>query len=60
MGVLVAVFILFTGVSLIRSALDELLGKAPDPAIVKEIISRIRKYDGVLGVHDLIVHDYEA
>ena len=58
MGVLVAAFILFTGVSLIRSALDELLGKAPDPDIVKEIIARIRKYDGVLGVHDLIVHDY--
>ena len=58
MGVLVAAFILFTGISLIRSALDELLGKAPDPDIVKEIIARIRKYDGVLGVHDLIVHDY--
>ena len=54
MGVLVAAFILFTGISLIRSALDELLGKAPDPDIVKEIIARIRKYDGVLGVHDLI------
>ena len=58
MGVLVAAFILFTGISLIRSALDELLGKAPGPDIVKEIIARIRKYDGVLGVHDLIVHDY--
>lgn len=57
MGVLVAAFILFTGISLIRSALDELLGKAPDPDIVKEIIARIRKYDGVLGVHDLIVQD---
>lgn len=58
MGIVVAVFILFTGISLIRSALDELLGKAPEPQIVEELLRRIRQYEGVLGVHDLIVHDY--
>ena len=58
MGMIVAAFILYTGISLIRSALDDLLGKAPDPELVQEIYERIKKYDGVLGVHDMIVHDY--
>lgn len=58
MGVIVAAFILYTGINLIREALDELLGKAPDPQLVKQIYDRIRKYDGVLGIHDMIVHDY--
>ena len=58
MGVIVAGFILYTGISLIRNALDEILGKAPDPMLVSQIVERIRKYDGVLGIHDMIVHDY--
>lgn len=58
MGIIVAGFILYTGISLIRSALDDLLGKAPDPQLVDQIVDRIRKYDGVLGIHDMIVHDY--
>ena len=58
MGIIVAAFILYTGFSLVRSALDDLLGKAPDPQLVAQISERIRKYDGVLGIHDMIVHDY--
>ena len=58
MGIIVAGFILYTGISLIRSALDDLLGKAPDPELVEKISERIRRYEGVLGIHDMIVHDY--
>lgn len=58
MGIIVAGFILYTGISLIRSALDDLLGKAPDPQLVEKISERIRRYEGVLGIHDMIVHDY--
>ena len=42
MGMIVAAFILYTGISLIRSALDDLLGKAPDPELVQEIYERIK------------------
>ena len=35
-----------------------LLGKAPDPILVNEISSRLNEADGILGIHDLEVHDY--
>ncbi len=58
MGVLVAIFILRAGAEIIRKALDELLGKAPDPLLVKQLEEKIYSYEGVLGMHDLIIHNY--
>ena len=58
MGILVAVFILYSGINLVREAMSPLLGKAPDPEMVEDIRRRIMEYDGVLGTHDLMVHDY--
>ena len=57
-GVLVALFILYTGFGLVRETLDPILGKAPDPQFVKEIETKIMATEGVLGTHDLMVHDY--
>lgn len=58
MGCLVALFIIYSGVQLIRETSSPLLGKAPDPELVKEIEERICSEKGVLGIHDLVVHDY--
>ncbi|MDD4850407.1 MAG: cation diffusion facilitator family transporter [Gemmiger sp.] len=58
MGVLVAGFILYSGVGLVRDTLDPILGAAPDPALVAYIREKAQSYPGVLGVHDLLVHDY--
>ncbi len=58
MGVLVALFILYSGVGLIRETLDPLLGKAPDAGEVEAIQQKIMEYPGVLGTHDLMIHDY--
>ena len=58
MGLAVAVFILVGGVLLIRDMLDPILGRAPDPATVKCIRDKILSYPGVLGTHDLLIHDY--
>ena len=41
-----------------RDTLDPLLGKAPSPELVESIRGKILSYPGVLGTHDLIVHDY--
>lgn len=60
MGVIVAVLILIAGTGIIRDALDELLGKAPDVELVKKIEAKIMSYEGVLGMHDLMIHDYGA
>lgn len=58
MGILVALFILYSGFQLIRETSSPLLGMAPDPALVESIQARIMSYPGVLGIHDLVVHDY--
>lgn len=58
MGLAVACFILYSGVGIARETIDPLLGEAPDPALVQSIRDQILSYDKVLGIHDLIVHDY--
>ncbi len=57
-GLGVAAFILVSGFGLIKSTIDPMLGNAPDAEFVKKIHDKIMSYEGVLGVHDLIVHDY--
>lgn len=58
MGLGVAIFILYSGIVLIRETLSPLLGKAPDREMVKGIEEKIMQFPGVKGVHDLMVHDY--
>ncbi len=58
MGVLVALFILRSGVEIIRKAIDQLLGEAPDPKLAEEIDRFVRSYQGVLDCHDLMIHSY--
>lgn len=57
-GLVVAVFILLSGLSLVKETLNPLLGQAPDPELVKEIKTSVTKYDHILGIHDLIIHNY--
>ena len=57
-GLAVALFILYSGFGLIRDTLDPLVGKAPEADFVEEIQNKILSYPGVLGTHDLILHDY--
>lgn len=57
-GLAVGVFILYSGVQLIRETIDPLLGRVPDPELVSHIHDTIMSYPGVLGTHDLMVHDY--
>ncbi len=57
-GLAVAAFILYSGWGLVKDAIAPLLGRAPDPEMVRHILEVTRSYPGVLGIHDLIVHDY--
>ncbi|MDZ8117136.1 cation diffusion facilitator family transporter [Pontiella sp. NLcol2] len=54
----VAAFILYTGISFAREAIDILLGKRPDPETVREIHDVVLEVDGVMGVHEIMVHHY--
>ena len=58
LGCAVAIFIIKSGISLIIETADPLLGLAPDPQLIKSIGDKIMTYDGVLGYHDLMVHNY--
>jgi cation diffusion facilitator family transporter len=60
MGVIVALFILYSGFRLVSETLNPLLGVAPDEELVSGIEKRILSYKGVLGFHDLVVHNYGA
>ncbi|MCR5216619.1 MAG: cation diffusion facilitator family transporter [Lachnospiraceae bacterium] len=58
MGAVVALIVLIGGISLVQDTLNPLLGTTPDPELVEEMEKSILSYDGVLGTHDLMVHDY--
>ena len=58
MGALVALFILYSGVGLVKEAMNPLLGRAPSVEQAERIRAKILSYDGVLGTHDLMIHDY--
>ena len=57
-GIGVAVFILYSGIGLIKETLSPLLGKVPAAEFVNHITEKIQSYPGVIGVHDLMIHDY--
>ncbi len=58
MGCLVALFILYSGVMLIRETIDPLLGEPPDPDLIADMKEIISAHPEVLGIHDLIIYNY--
>lgn len=58
MGAVVAVFIMISGIKILRKTFNSILGEGPSDELIEQIEHFIRKYDGVLGLHDLVVHDY--
>ena len=54
----VSLLILWGGFGTAKDTVDLLLGKKTDPALLKSIADAVMAHEGVLGVHDLIVHDY--
>ncbi|MDD6880721.1 MAG: cation diffusion facilitator family transporter [Firmicutes bacterium] len=57
-GLAVAAFILWSGIGLIKETISPLLGEAPDEELVSQIEAMAMAYDGAIGIHDLIVHNY--
>lgn len=58
MGFCVAVFIIISGIGLVKETVSPLLGQAPSKEMYEMIESKILSYENVLGVHDLMVHSY--
>lgn len=57
-GVLVAAFILFTGIKAAKETIDLLLGSPPSKEFIEEIYNFVKAYPSVIGIHDVMVHDY--
>lgn len=57
-GMVVALFILFSAYKAAKETLSPLLGQAPDPELVQRIRDIVAEHDTVVGIHDLVVHDY--
>ena len=57
-GLLVSLLILRTGLESAKETLSQLLGTTPDPALVQQVEDICMSYDEIIGIHDLVVHDY--
>jgi len=58
MGVVVAIFIIISGINLVRETISPLLGTAPSNELVDQIYEKIRSYEHIIGLHDLMIHSY--
>ncbi len=58
LGVLVSLFVLKTGYGVCRETVDRLLGAQPSREMNDKLIKKLLSYEGILGVHDLVIHDY--
>lgn len=57
-GIIVALVILYSGISLVKQTISPLLGEAPSSELVESINSSLLAYEHVIGTHDLIIHNY--
>ncbi len=57
-GIIVACFILYSGTKAAKETIDLLLGTTPDKAFIEEIYNFTGHYPEILGIHDVMVHDY--
>lgn len=58
MGVIVAVIILIAGVKILNDTKNSILGSAPEPEVVESIARMSGEYPEILGIHDMVVHNY--
>lgn len=58
MGCVVALFIVFSGLGLVKETISPLVGEVPSREFIDEIKQKVIAYDGVFGVHDLVIHSY--
>lgn len=57
-GAAVALVVMWAGVNIAKETLEPLIGEAVDPELCREITKMVESYEGILGTHDLIVHNY--
>lgn len=59
-GLGVSVFILISGIQIVRETLNPIIGEPPTAEMVNSLAKKVMSYEGILGIHDMIVHNYGA
>lgn len=57
-GLAMSIYIVINGFKLVKEASSPLIGEKPSKEFTKEIIDKLLSYDSVLGIHDLVIHNY--
>lgn len=57
-GLLVSVFVMLAGFNIAKDTLEPLLGEAVDRDLYEKVTKMVQSYDGIVGTHDLIIHNY--
>ena len=58
LGIALSVFIVYSGIMSAKETIDQLLGKPPEKALIKEIENTVLSFKEFVGIHDLLVHNY--
>ncbi len=58
MGCVVSLFILYSGIKLVKESISPLIGEAPSKEFIAMVADKVLSYDGILGIHDLVIHSY--
>ncbi|MBE5960578.1 MAG: cation transporter [Lachnospiraceae bacterium] len=58
MGIVVSVFVLMAGINIAKDTLEPLMGSAIDRELYERLTKKIESYQGIIGTHDLVVHNY--
>lgn len=57
-GILVSLVVMWAGVGIAKDTLEPLIGQAPDPELANRLRKEVESYEGIVGTHDLIIHNY--
>ena len=57
-GLLVSLFIIYSSIKLVKETISPLLGEMPNEKFIKKLKDKILSYEGILGVHDFLIHSY--
>ncbi|MBB5265635.1 cation diffusion facilitator family transporter [Catenibacillus scindens] len=57
-GMVVAIVVVFAGINIAKDTIRPLLGERPDPKVYKMLEKKVESYEGIVGTHDLIIHNY--
>lgn len=60
MGIVVSLFILYSGFGILKESIGIILGTPPDKELVDELVDYIMSHEEILGIHDLVIHSYGA